>query len=100
MIATGETHTVKNFINLACKILNIKIKWTGKGLNEKAYRINKNKRSLMIKIDKKYFRPLDINFLLGDPSKAKKELNYKPKYNFRDLVKDMLSQDIKIEKKS
>ena len=99
VIATGETHTVKNFINLACKILNIRIKWSGKGLNEKAYRIIKNKKRLMIKIDKKYFRPLDINFLLGDPSKAKKELNYKPKYSFQDLVRDMLNEDIEIEKK-
>ena len=53
----------------------------------------------MIKIFKKYFSPLDINFLLGDPSKAKKELNYKPRYNFQDLVQDMLSEDINLEKK-
>ena len=81
VIATGETYSVKEFINLSCKILNIKILWNGKKI-------------LLIKVDKKYFRPLDINFLRGDASKAKKDLNYKIQYKFIDLVKDMLTSDI------
>ena len=92
---------VKEFINTACKMLNIKIKWVGKGINEKAYEIKKNKKKLMIVIDKRYFRPLDINYLKGNPSKAKKILKYKIKYKFKDLVKDMILSDIfKARKKS
>ena len=100
VIATGQTHSVKDFINLACKVAKLKIKWIGKGMNEKAYEIKGNKRKLMIKIDKKYFRPLDINYLKGDPSKAKRKLNYKIKYKFKDLVKDMLANDIFNAKKN
>ncbi len=99
VIATGQTHSVKEFINTACKMLNIKIKWVGKGINEKAYEVKKNKKILMIKIDKKYFRPLDINYLKGDPSKAKRILKYKIKYKFKDLVKDMILSDIYFAKK-
>jgi len=99
VISTDNAYSVKDFINLACKILKIKLVWTGKGLNEKGYQINKNnKKKLFIKIDKKYFRPLDINYLRGDYSKAKKVLKYKPKYNFRDLVSEMLISDINSQK--
>ena len=73
VISTDNAYSVKEFINLACKILKIKLVWSGKGLNEKGYEITKNnKKKLFIKIDKKYFRPLDINYLRGDHSKAKK----------------------------
>ena len=99
VIATGQTHSVKEFINTACKMLDIKIKWVGKGISEKAYEIKKNKKILMIKIDKKYFRPLDINYLKGDPSKAKRILKYKIKYKFKDLVEDMILSDIYFAKK-
>ena len=99
VISTDNTHSVKDFINLACRILNIKLVWSGKGLKEKGYEIKKNnKRKLFIKIDKKYFRPLDINYLRGDSTKAKKILKYKPKYNFKDLVSEMLESDIKSQK--
>ena len=98
VIATGSTYSVKQFINQVCKILNIRIKWVGRGINEKAYEISSGKKKLMIKIDKKYFRPLDINYLKGDSSKAKKILKYKPKYNFNMLVKDMIQSDIKLLK--
>ena len=94
VIATGQTHSVKDFINYACRIAKIKIKWAGKGLNEKAYEIKGNKKKLMIEIDKKYFRPLDINYLRGDPSKAKKKLKYKIKFKFKDLVKDRITNDL------
>ena len=98
VIATGSTYTVKQFVEEVCKILNIKLVWVGKGLNEKAYEVIGNKKKLLIKIDKKYFRPLDINYLKGDSSKAKKLLKYKPKYNFKMLVKEMLLSDIKLIK--
>jgi len=98
VISTDKTYSVKEFINIACGILNIKIKWVGKGFNEKAYQIKKNKKILMIKIEKKYFRPLDINYLRGDSSKAKKILKFKPKYKFYDLIKEMLISDIELQK--
>ena len=99
VVSTDNAYSVKDFINLACKILKIKLIWTGKGLNERGYQITKNnKRKLFIKIDKKYFRPLDINYLRGDYSKAKKVLKYKPKYKFKDLVSEMLTSDINSQK--
>ena len=95
VIATGKAYSVKDFINECCKYLKLKIKWVGTGTNEKAYLISKDKRELLIKVDKKYYRPLDIDFLKGDASKAIKKLNFKFKYNLQDLIKDMLESDIK-----
>ena len=95
VIATGHTYTVKQFIEEVCKILKIKLLWIGKGMNERAYELNGKKKKLLIQVDKKYFRPLDINYLKGDSTKAKKLLNYRPKYNFKMLVKEMLVSDIK-----
>jgi len=99
VIATGKTTTVRDFINECCKYLNLKIVWTGRGLNEKAYLLNGKRKELIIKIDKKYFRPLEIDYLKGNPKKAFKKLNYKLKHNLKDLVKDMLDSDIKLLKK-
>tara|TARA_Y100000590_G_scaffold459299_1_gene615983 strand:- start:89 stop:1141 length:1053 start_codon:yes stop_codon:yes gene_type:complete len=98
VISTNNTYSVKEFINTACKILKLKIVWKGKGLNEKAYQIKNNKKTLLIKIDKKYFRPLDINYLRGDCSKARRILKFKSKFNFYDLVNDMLMADIELQK--
>ena len=100
VISTDNTYSVKQFINLACKILKIKIIWKGKGLNEKAYELKNNKKLLLIKINKKYFRPSDIEYLRGDSSKAKKLLKFKPQYKIKDLVKDMLYSDIEEQKKN
>ncbi len=94
VISTDNTYSVKEFINLACKILNLKILWRGKGYNEKAYIDKVSKKNIFISVDKKYFRPLDINYLRGDYSKAKRILKFKPKYKFRDLVEEMLISDI------
>ena len=100
VIATGKTTSVREFINECCKYLKLKIVWQGKGVNEKAYILNGKKKDLIIKVDKKYYRPLEIDFLKGNPKKAFKELNYKLKHNLKDLVKDMLDSDIKYFKKS
>ena len=99
VIATGKTTSVRDFINECCKYLNLKILWTGEGLKEKAYLIKDKRKELIIKIDKKYFRPLEIDYLKGDPKKAFKKLNYKLKHNLKDLVKDMLLSDINEFKK-
>ena len=99
IIATGKTTSVRDFVNECCKYLNLKIIWVGRGANEKAYLVKNGKKELIIKIDKKYYRPLEIDYLKGDPRKAFKKLNYKLKHNLQDLVKDMLDSDIKLFKK-
>ena len=87
VIATGIQYSVKEFINLVLKELKIKFKWVGKGINSKCY---DNKGNCIIECDKKYFRPLEVDSLLGDARKAKRELNWKPKYKIYDLVKEMV----------
>ena len=94
VIATGKTCSVKQFINTCCKYLNLKIKWENSGVNTKAYLIKGKKKELIIKVDKKYYRPLEIDYLKGNPKKAFKQLNYKLKNNLQDLIKDMMDSDI------
>jgi GDPmannose 4,6-dehydratase len=91
VIATGEQHTVKEFVNEVAKNLKMEIVWKGRGLNEKGY-CNKK---LIIEIDKRYFRPLEVESLLGDASKARKKLGWKPKYKFKSLVEEMVLEDLK-----
>ncbi len=100
VIATGKTTSVREFVNECCKYLRLKIIWQGKGINEKGYIIKNRKKELIIKIDKKYYRPLEIDYLKGNPQKAFKRLKYKLKHNLKDLVKDMLDSDIIQAKKS
>ena len=92
VIATGKQFSVKDFINETSKNLDMKIKWKGKGLNEVGSIAGKD----VIKVDPRYFRPTEVETLLGDSSKAKKKLNWKPKISFQDLVKDMIDEDLKI----
>ena len=99
VIATGEAYSVKQFIDVAAKILGFKIIWKGKGLKEQCYLIKGNKKELIIKIDKKYFRPNEVNYLKGDAKKAFKKLNFKPIFSFKELVKDMVLSDLEIAKK-
>ena len=98
VIATGSTYSVRDFINIASKYLGMKIFWKGYGLNEIGYIKDKGKNITIIKIDKNYFRPNEVNYLRGDAKKAFKELKFKPKYSFEDLVKDMLEGDLVIAK--
>lgn len=99
VIATGAICSVKEFINKCCKYLNIKIYWSGKGLNEHAYIIKNRKKIVFIKIDKLYFRPLEVDFLRGDSKKALNKLKFKPKYNLNSLIKDMIDNDLLLAKK-
>jgi len=96
VIATGKTTSIREFVNLCCKYLKLKIIWSGKGIKEKAYLIKDGKKELIIEIDKKYYRPLEIDYLKGNPKKALKKLNYKLKHNLKDLVKEMIDSDIKL----
>jgi GDPmannose 4,6-dehydratase len=98
VIATGKTYSIKEFINRAVRILNLKTKWVGKGLNEKLINI-KNKK-IIIKINPKFFRPSEVNIIRGDQSKAKKKLKWTPKTNLNDLIKIMIKDEIKFYKKS
>ena len=98
VIATGKAISVREFVNECCKYLKLKIKWVGSGINEKAYIIKGNKKELIIKVDKKYYRPLEIDYLKGNPTKAFRKLKYKLKNTLQDLVKDMLDSDIKLAK--
>ena len=91
VIASGIQHTVKDFIEQTAKQLNMKIRWKGKGLKEKCYLGEK----CIIEISKRYFRPLEVDSLLGDFRKASKQLKWKPKHNFKSLVKDMLDEELK-----
>ena len=88
VIATGKQYSVRQFIGLVAKQLDINLSWVGKGINEKG--IDTKTKKIIIEIDKKYFRPLDVNTLLGDPKKAKSNLNWKPKINIHSLIKEMI----------
>ena len=94
VIATGKQYSVKDFINLAAKNLNLVIEWKGKGLNEVGLLDGKE----IVKIDPRYFRPAEVENLLGDPAKAKEKLNWFPKISFENLVREMTEEDFKIAK--
>jgi GDPmannose 4,6-dehydratase len=99
VVATGAICSVKEFINKCCNFLKIKIYWSGKNLKEYAYIIKDNKKKIIIKIDKSYFRPLEVDYLKGDSRRAHKKLKFKPKYNLNSLIKDMIESDLVIAKK-
>jgi GDPmannose 4,6-dehydratase len=86
VISTGQQYSVKEFINLTAKELGFFIKWKGKGINEKGYW----KKKCIIEIDKKYFRPTEVNSLRGDSSKAKRILGWKPNISIKSLIKEMI----------
>ena len=97
VIATGEQHSVREFVNSTAKHLGFEIKWSGKGLNEVGSYNNKE----IIKIDPRYFRPTEVDSLIGDPSKAKKERGWEASISFDDMVKEMAIKDLekaKLEK--
>tara|TARA_A100001388_G_C28720989_1_gene476337 strand:+ start:196 stop:1242 length:1047 start_codon:yes stop_codon:yes gene_type:complete len=92
VIATGVQYSIKQFINLTVKKLDIKIKWKGKGLKEKAYDENNNP---IIECDKNYVRPLDVNTLLGDARKARQKLKWKPIEDINTLIDEMIEAEYK-----
>jgi len=91
VIATGKQTTVKNFVNKVSKKLGIKILWRGKGINERG--IDQNGRTI-VACDKSYYRPLEVNSLLGDSRKARKILNWKPKFNLDSLISEMVNLEM------
>jgi len=93
ILATGESHSIREFVEESCKYIGINIEWIDDGINEKG--IEKNSGSVIIEIDPKYFRPSEVDLLLGDPTKAKNMLGWKAKTKFKDLIKIMMEHDLK-----
>ena len=93
ILSTNETHSVREFVEESAKLLGMDIKWIGKGMKEKG--IDNKTGKTIIEIDPKYFRPTEVDLLLGDNSKARNELGWKPKTSFKKLVKLMVEADLK-----
>jgi GDPmannose 4,6-dehydratase len=96
VIATGETHSVRELVEETCKALEIEIEWKGEGIDEVG--IDKKTGKTIIEIDPEYFRPTEVDLLIGDGSKAEKELGWKPKTKFKNLVRLMAESDLEIVK--
>jgi GDPmannose 4,6-dehydratase len=90
VIATGEQHSVREFVNLTASLLGMELRWKGEGLKEQALDRDGN---VIVAVDPRYFRPTEVETLLGDPSKAARELGWMPKTSFEDLVKEMVAGD-------
>ena len=98
VIATGEYHTVRDFCTLAFKTLGVNLRWEGEGVDEKG--IDTATGKVLVEVDPKYFRPAEVDQLLGDPTKAKTKLGWNPrKTSFEELVKIMVEHDMKFVKK-
>ena len=97
VLATGETHSVREFIEISFKEASIEIEWNGKGVNEKG--LDKKSGSVLVEVDQRYFRPTEVDILMGDPSKAKRELGWQPKYNLNSLIKEMILMDLQDSEK-
>ena len=93
VISTGKTFTIKDFVNRTAKKLNFKIKWVGKGIKEKA--INIENKQIIIECKKRYFRPLEVDYLKGNASRAKKILKWSPKISINNLIDEMIQHELK-----
>lgn len=97
VLATGKKVSVKKFVEMAFQEVGITLEWKGKGVDEKG--INKANGKVIVEIDPKYFRPTEVDLLIGDASKAKKNLGWEPKYSLEQLVKEMVASDVKLFEK-
>ena len=105
VIATGETTTVRDFVKIAFKEVGVELEFTGKGADETAHVSSCSNENYQLEIgkeilsvDPQYFRPTEVDLLIGDPTKAKQKLGWVPQYNLHSLVKDMIESDIKLFK--
>ncbi|MEJ6737156.1 MAG: GDP-mannose 4,6-dehydratase [Flavobacteriales bacterium] len=98
VLATGTTTTVREFITMSFKEVDIDIEWSGEGINEKG--TNKATGKVIVEIDEKYFRPTEVDFLIGDPSKAKRKLGWEYTHDLASLCKDMVQADLKLFKQN
>lgn len=97
VLATNETHTVREFVELSFGRLGMEIEWSGKAENEKG--IDKKTGNTLVEVSPKYYRPTEVDFLLGNPEKAKRELGWAPKTTFKSLVEIMTDADFELAKK-
>ena len=95
VIASGETHSVRDFVNAAFSEVDIEIDWVGSGLDEKG--IDRKSGRILVEVDKRYFRPAEVEILLGDPSLAEAELGWKRQVSFNELVSSMVKYDLENE---
>ncbi len=96
VLSTGKTFSVRRFVEVAFSFVGVKIKWVGKGANEKG--VDSRNGNVLVQVDKKYYRPLEVDYLCGDSKKAKKLLNWECKISFKELVKEMVFNDLKKNK--
>tara|TARA_B100000767_G_C19733995_1_gene523039 strand:- start:1256 stop:1819 length:564 start_codon:yes stop_codon:yes gene_type:complete len=107
VIATGKTTTVREFVRMAFKEVGIELKFEGKGVDEKAYVRSCTKKEYQLEkgkevlsVDPTYFRPTEVDLLIGDPTKAKEKLGWVPEHDLASLVRDMMQSDIKLMKRT
>jgi len=93
VIATGEQHSVREFVTIAASEIGIDLRWEGRGLDEKGY--DSRTGACLVEVDPRYFRPAEVETLLGDASKAKQNLGWEPKTGFRELVTEMVREDLR-----
>jgi GDPmannose 4,6-dehydratase len=96
VVATGETHAVREFVELAFKEIGVEIQWRGSGVEEEGF--NAQTGETLVKVDPRYFRPTEVELLLGNPAKANAKLGWKPKVLFPQLVSEMVQSDIELAK--
>jgi GDPmannose 4,6-dehydratase len=94
VFATGETHSVREFVDLAFAEIGREIEWRGQGVDEKGY--DSKSGDVLIEIDPHYFRPTEVDLLIGDPTKAREKLGWKSRHTFQDLVKEMVAADLEV----
>jgi GDPmannose 4,6-dehydratase len=93
VIATGEQHSVREFVSLAAESVGIRLRWEGEGVDEKGY--DAATGACLVAVDPRYFRPTEVETLLGDPTKAREQLGWVPRIGFQELVEEMMREDLK-----
>ncbi len=102
VIATGIQYSVRDFVNAAASELDMEMRWEGEGVDEKGYWVNGKsgeEDALIVEVDSRYFRPTEVETLLGDPSKAKQKLGWEPRITFNELVSEMVREDLRSAKR-
>jgi len=96
VIATGEQHSVREFIDLSADFLGMRLEWEGRGVDEKAY---DQRGNIVVSVDPRYFRPAEVETLVGDADKARRELGWSPRTSFREMVREMVTEDLAVAEK-
>jgi GDPmannose 4,6-dehydratase len=96
VVATGEQHSVREFVDIACKHFGFDIEWSGKGVEEVA--TIKGTGEILVKVNPDFYRPAEVDSLVGDPTYTKERIGWNPKYSFADLVKEMCDSDLEATK--